>query len=183
MGRPRFSVAGLMKVVVWAALGAAALREGWEGRAFAVFVLVAAILIEATLRARFGFERDRAWWFGFAVFGWAHLGFGGTQFNDFLPTIYLIPERFHAYLPINRGQYLHDRFLILVAWTSLIVAYLGAVFTSWYAGRWSRSASMAGPAQGAPLTEDAEPRSSSVAAPRETVGSCMGRQARCTWTR
>ncbi len=69
----RFSIASLLLVVLFAAIGFAALRESsdlWES---GVFSLTLAALLVPILLAVHRSESRRAFWLGFAVFGWAYL--------------------------------------------------------------------------------------------------------------
>ena len=71
--RIRFSVAGLMGAVLFAALGFAALRDASELAASAAFTLALAAMaasIPAVMASR---GRRRVAWLGFAAFGWAYL--------------------------------------------------------------------------------------------------------------
>src|SRR5438309_8509092 len=77
----RFSIAGLMVFIVYAALGLAALAnvdDPWYGRVLddAYYMITVFILAIATMLAVLRRGRSRAIWLGFAVFGWVHLLFG-----------------------------------------------------------------------------------------------------------
>ncbi len=69
----RFSIAGLMGAVLTTALGLAALRsasETWAGVALLVtFAILGLAVVGVVSRA----ADERAWWLGFAVFGWGYL--------------------------------------------------------------------------------------------------------------
>lgn len=73
MGKRRFSIAGLMGVVLVAAIGTAALRIPtgvWAG----VMMLVAGgVLVLAVIGALCRTGKERAWWLGFSLFGWAYI--------------------------------------------------------------------------------------------------------------
>ena len=74
MQRFRFSIASLLVVVLFVAVGFAALRESsdlWES---GVFTLTLAALLISILLAVHRTESRRAFWLGFAVFGWIYLG-------------------------------------------------------------------------------------------------------------
>jgi hypothetical protein len=85
-GRLRVSISGTLAFVAVCALAFAALRTAsmfWFG---AVYTFTTAILLWAVLAARFGRREERAFWYGFAVFGWGSflIGSGGwlTHFNE-----------------------------------------------------------------------------------------------------
>ncbi len=69
----RFTISGLMGVVLVAAIGLAALRSGSYAWAGAMFLLACGILALATVGAVCAKPSGRAWWFGFALFGWGYL--------------------------------------------------------------------------------------------------------------
>ena len=71
MRRFRFSIAGLLVVVLIIAVAVAALRsatDAWEGCVFGTALLA---LLTAVLLAVHRTDRRRAYWLGFALFGWA----------------------------------------------------------------------------------------------------------------
>lgn len=74
----RISIAGVMGLVLVAALGAAGLREGTPIWAIAMFTLMVAFLLGAILNAVYSRGPTRAYWVGFALFGWTYaaLNFG-----------------------------------------------------------------------------------------------------------
>jgi len=74
MQRFRFTIASLLVVVLVLAIGFAALRESsdlWES---GVFALTLAALLISILLAVHRTESGRAFWIGFALFGWIYLG-------------------------------------------------------------------------------------------------------------
>ena len=74
MRRFRFTIASLLVVVLFVAVGFAALRESndlWES---GVFTLTLAALLISILLAVHRTESRRAFWIGFALFGWIYLG-------------------------------------------------------------------------------------------------------------
>lgn len=73
MSRPRFSIAGLMGLVLVVAVGVAALRSGSEDWAGIVLTLTLGILGVALLGMIFRQGSRRAFWSGFALFGWGYL--------------------------------------------------------------------------------------------------------------
>ena len=85
----RFSIAALMAVVVVAALGLAALRDASELRAGATFLLTCGVLCVAIVGAVCRTGTERAWWLGFALFGWGYMLLAfRSPFN--LPTTALL---------------------------------------------------------------------------------------------
>ena len=77
----RFSIASLMALTVYAALGCAAFSkvdDYWYGRLLddAYYMVTILALAIATIMAVLSRGRGRARWLGFAVFGWVHLLFG-----------------------------------------------------------------------------------------------------------
>jgi len=73
MRRLRFSIANLLLVVLCSAVGFAVLRESsdlWES---GLFTLTLGALLISMLLAVHRSESRRAFWFGFAVFGWTYL--------------------------------------------------------------------------------------------------------------
>ena len=77
----RVSIAGLMGFVLVAALGFAGLKGATEYWASGCFTLMVAAMTLAILLAMQGRGRDRAYWSGFAVAGWAYfaLNFGVNE--------------------------------------------------------------------------------------------------------
>jgi hypothetical protein len=74
MKRIRFNIASLLVVVLVLGVGFAALREAsdlWES---GVFTLTLAALLISILLAAHRTESKRAFWIGFALFGWTYLG-------------------------------------------------------------------------------------------------------------
>jgi hypothetical protein len=73
MRRFRVSIAGLMALVLFVAVGVAALREASEVWSGVLFALTVAAMAFAGLRAAYRHEGQRAFWAGFAVFGSLYL--------------------------------------------------------------------------------------------------------------
>lgn len=74
MSRIRFNIASLLVVVLFVAFGFAALRESsdlWES---GLFTLTLTVLLVSILLAIHRAESRRAFWIGFALFGWIYLG-------------------------------------------------------------------------------------------------------------
>lgn len=72
MGRLRVTVAGLMGLVVVLGAGLAALKNASELWALAVRLFVLGLLATAILGALYRRGARRAWWVGFALFGWGY---------------------------------------------------------------------------------------------------------------
>ena len=69
----RFSIAGLMGAVLTAALGLTALRSASETWAGAALLLTCGVLGLAVVGVVSRAADERAWWLGFALFGWGYL--------------------------------------------------------------------------------------------------------------
>ncbi len=69
----RFPIAGLMLAVLVVALGLAALRNASDIWAGETFLLTCAVLTLAVVGVACGGDSHRAWWLGFALFGWGYL--------------------------------------------------------------------------------------------------------------
>jgi hypothetical protein len=103
MGRLRFTLAQLMAVVIFIALGFGALKNADMFWASAIYTLAFLMLSVAALGALARTGRARLVWAGFAVFGWARFFFAGqplSQFNYFnlIPAPGLLTERASGYL-------------------------------------------------------------------------------------
>jgi hypothetical protein len=90
----RFTIASLLVVILVLGVGFAALRESsdlWES---GLFTLTLGILLISILAAIHRTEKRRAFWLGFAVFGWIYLAL------TFMPSIEsrLITTKVLAYL-------------------------------------------------------------------------------------
>jgi hypothetical protein len=73
MRLPRYKIRTLLGVVLFVAIAVAALRaadEAWDGGFLGLALL---ILLTAVLLGVHRTERKRAYWLGFALFGWAYL--------------------------------------------------------------------------------------------------------------
>lgn len=105
----RFSIATLMVVVLVCAVAAAALKnasDAWLGALLAITLLLLAISLVGTLHRR---AARRAFWSGFAIFGWGYLTLAmgpwfAEQVGARLPTAQLLsylhtkahPDDLHA---------------------------------------------------------------------------------------
>ncbi len=83
MGRFRFSIASLLGIVLFVAIAIAALRASNDAWDSSVLGLTLLTLLAAALLAVHRTDRRRAFWLGFAVFGWIYL------FASLIPQIAL----------------------------------------------------------------------------------------------
>ncbi len=74
MKRIRFTIANLLVVVLFVAVGFAALRESSDLWDSGLFTVTLGILLTSILLAIHSHESRRAFWLGFALVGWAYLG-------------------------------------------------------------------------------------------------------------
>jgi hypothetical protein len=73
MSRPRFSIASLLGIVLFAAVGTAALRAATDLWDSIIFGLALLALVVSVVLAVHRTERRRAYWLGFALFGGAYV--------------------------------------------------------------------------------------------------------------
>jgi hypothetical protein len=73
MRRIRFTIGSLLGVVVFVAVTFAALREATDLWDSGVFTATLGLLMVSVLMAVHRNERKRAFWLGFALFGWSYL--------------------------------------------------------------------------------------------------------------
>jgi hypothetical protein len=78
MKGPRYSIAGLMGIVMVAVVGLAALRNPSETWAGAMLLLTCGILALGVVGAIDRRGARRAWWLGFSVFGWGYIALSGS---------------------------------------------------------------------------------------------------------
>jgi hypothetical protein len=74
MKRIRFHIASLLGVILIIGVGSAALRESSDLWDSGVFALTHGVLLISILLAVHRIETRRAFWIGFALFGWVYLG-------------------------------------------------------------------------------------------------------------
>jgi hypothetical protein len=74
MKRIRFNIASLLGVIMVLGVGFAALRESTELWESGIFTLTLAALLISILFAIHRAGKRRAFWLGFAVFGWFYMG-------------------------------------------------------------------------------------------------------------
>jgi hypothetical protein len=88
----RVPIAGLMGVVLVVALGMAALRNASEALAGVTYLMTAGILCLAVVGVVCRGASERAWWLGFALFGWGYssLVFRYWNLSPALPTTRLL---------------------------------------------------------------------------------------------
>jgi hypothetical protein len=164
--RSAFTVSWLMALVLAFGIELAAARTFSTLADAASFDLTAAIFIFASLAARFGDEAKKAWWFGFALFGWCQfmlvMVFVLVSLPDEVlpPTHWVTLELMNRSLPAlqpppfdpsvpRRFETLRDSvgwsaqpiryfYLKANAAMSLLVATVGGLMTHFAATRWSR---------------------------------------------
>lgn len=73
----RFSIMTLMGLVLVIGVGIAALKFPSQFLAASLFMLTLGVLSTAILGVAFSRGPKRAWWSGFALFGWGYLGLVG----------------------------------------------------------------------------------------------------------
>ncbi len=73
MRTPRFTIRSLLGVVLFVAIAVAALRASTDAWDFGMLGLDLLILLTAVLLTVNRTDRTRAYWLGFALFGWAYL--------------------------------------------------------------------------------------------------------------
>jgi hypothetical protein len=73
MSRFRFSIAGILRIVLFVALAVAALRSATDAWDSGVFGLTLLAFLAAVPLAIYRANGRRAFWLGFALFGWAYL--------------------------------------------------------------------------------------------------------------
>jgi hypothetical protein len=143
MHPPRLSIAGLMALVAIAAIAVASLHMADSFGVDACRILTVAVLVWATIGARFGAGRGGGFWFGFALAGWAsYLLVIDVQANPTRPSVFSwIPMRMSDAIgygvATNTMADLERRFaqsLILHYMMVLPVACLGGL-VGWLAAR------------------------------------------------
>ena len=94
MRKPRFSIAGLMTIVLVAAVGLAALRSPSPAWAGTLFMVTCGVFGLAIVGAIYRVGVARAWWLGFCVFGLGYLAVVGFTRSEYLfpqmPTSHLL---------------------------------------------------------------------------------------------
>jgi hypothetical protein len=73
MRDPRFNIASMLGAISFVAVGFAALREATDQWDSGLFSLTLGLLLNAVLLAVHRTEARRAFWIGFALFGWGYL--------------------------------------------------------------------------------------------------------------
>jgi hypothetical protein len=83
----RLTIAGLMGAVLVASLGLTALRSGSETWAGVVSLLACGVLALAVVGVACGSDAERAWWLGFAVWGYGYTYLAFWSYENDLPTL------------------------------------------------------------------------------------------------
>ena len=73
MKRIRFNIASLLVMILILGVGFAALRESSDVWQRGFFTLTLGVLLISILLAIHQTEKKRAYWMGFAIFGWIYL--------------------------------------------------------------------------------------------------------------
>jgi hypothetical protein len=93
MGRASISIAGMLGVVLFGAVALAALRSGSDLWLSGVYTTALGVLGFATLGAVLRRGPARAYWVGFAIFGWGYLALAnGAETRQRLLTTHLLDE-------------------------------------------------------------------------------------------
>src|SRR5437763_875362 len=89
MRPPRYSLAGMLAVVLVAAIGMAGLRYASYEWASGIFLLTCATLALSIVGVVCRQGPLRAWWLGYAVFGWGYmaLAFGSRPAESHWPML------------------------------------------------------------------------------------------------
>ena len=87
MGKARFSIAGLMGVVLVAAVGLAALKNASETWAGVMLLLTCGLLGLSVVGALYGGRAGRTWWLGFCVFGGTYMALSRCWSSSDLPWL------------------------------------------------------------------------------------------------
>jgi hypothetical protein len=83
----RFSIAGLMGVILVAAIGLAALHNPTELWAGVIFLLTCGVLALAIVGVACRGQGERAWWLGLALFGWGYFTLAFSSPREGLPRL------------------------------------------------------------------------------------------------
>ncbi len=149
--KPRLSILGLMAVVLFVAVGFAALRSPTELWASVIFTLAVFILLVAVIKVVGQDGPERSFWLGFSVFGWGHLllafrsSIGFRSSPNLLPFPKLLTSRLadvvllsiqpgngslsiYTTLVTTRGTFEHS-FQISHCLLSLVAALIGGMVT------------------------------------------------------
>ena len=164
MKRIRFNIASLLVVVFLVAVSVAGLREATELWDSGLFSLTLVVLLVSILLGLNRTEKRRAFWIGFALFGWTYFGF------SLVPSIEsrLITTKWLAYLDskVSDRSIVHLR-RVWDTWsddptqnnrsipsTSIAVSLQGKSATSgnWFvAGDWTSTRGVTGAAGGSTM--------------------------------
>jgi hypothetical protein len=139
MRGPQTTIARLMGTILAVGVIIAALREATESLTFVAFLSGLIVFADATFRACLGPREGRAWWTGFALFGWVHLALGASkEVYGYLPTYYAIPERALMWMAWGRDANYSEalnRFVVANVLMSIVAAWIGGAVGMLYARR------------------------------------------------
>jgi hypothetical protein len=148
MSRFRFTIASLMAIIIPVALGLAALHEATQFWVDVVFNVVVVFLLLATCKAKFSQGIARAYWTGFAAFGWTQLVLGmielgwGQAFgvSPHLATLMIVEQAWEflsptASIPPSGLGELRARVLVIQSLLSLLLGLIGAMVFGFIASR------------------------------------------------
>ena len=86
----RFTISGLMGIVVAVSVGLAALRSSSMTWAGVTFLMAVWVLSLGVVGVACGRQSERAWWLGFSLFGWGYLSL--AFYHSFFPDAYGLPN-------------------------------------------------------------------------------------------
>jgi hypothetical protein len=154
--RFQFKLVVVMGSIAFLAAGMAALKQPYQPAITILLTLTIATLLASSIRAPLAPSRKaRAWWFGFSLFGWAHLLLVGSGWREWLPTTAAVDSLALWYMthygpyptPNGRGPWytnaIHEAnglfyrgaFKLGEIYLTLLFAAVGAVLTIAIAGR------------------------------------------------
>jgi hypothetical protein len=111
MGRASISIAGMLGVVLFGAVALAALRSGSDLWTSGVYTTALGVLGFATLGAVLRRGPVRAYWVGFAIFGWGYLALAhGAETRQRLLTTHLLDEIRQLMIRVPRAA--GERFMV-----------------------------------------------------------------------
>jgi hypothetical protein len=154
--RFQFRLVVMMGSIAFLAAGMAALKQPYQPAITILLMLTISTLLASAIRAAVAPTRNsRAWWFGFTLFGWAHLLLAGSGWREWLPTTALMSGLADWYTihygpyptPNGRGpwytnaiheangQFYRGAFKLGEIYLTVLLAGLGAALTMTIAAR------------------------------------------------